>query len=52
MSIDEMKHSVRALHRGMAHVVKSKIDRVMRTKRDIANQCNDEIFGFWVITTL
>ena len=35
MSIDEMKPSVRALHRDMAHVVKSKIDRVMITSVEV-----------------
>ena len=35
MSIDEMKPSVRSLHKGVAHVVKFKIDRVMITSVEV-----------------
>ena len=34
MSTDEMKPLVRAIRRCIAHVSRSKIDRVMRAKRD------------------
>ena len=48
MSTDEMKPSVRALHRGIAHVVKCKIDTSYEDKNETSqHQCNDEIFSFY-----